>query len=191
MHTILGAGGAVGTLLAKELLQYNQKIRLVARNPQKVNESDELVKADLTVKAEVQKAVAGSAVVYLCAGLEYKLKVWQQQWPLVMQHVIDACIQHHARLVFIDNVYMYSPHEIPHMTEASEVDPCSEKGKVRRQLAQMILDAVELQKLDAIIARSADFYGPGVKSSMLTISVFDNFKKGKKAMWMLDAAKLH
>lgn len=35
MQTILGAGGDIGTPLAKELRRYTDKVRLVARNPKK------------------------------------------------------------------------------------------------------------------------------------------------------------
>ena len=191
MQTILGSGGAIGSLLAKELMNYIDKVRLVARNPQKVNDSDELFKADLTNASEVLKSVEGSEVVYLCVGLPYQLKVWQQQWPAVMQNTINACIQHKAKLVFIDNVYMYSQDAIPHMTEESPLNPPSQKGKIRLQIAQMLMDEVANGTLTALIARSADFYGPDVKTSVLKISVFDNFQKGKKAMWLSDATKIH
>ena len=191
MQTILGSGGAIGSLLAKELLKYTDKVRLVARNPQKVNDADELFKADLTNASEVLKSVEGSEVVYLCVGLPYQLKVWQQQWPAVMQNTINACIQHKAKLVFIDNVYMYSQDAIPHMTEESPLNPPSQKGKIRLQIAQMLMDEVANGTLTALIARSADFYGPDVKTSVLKISVFDNFQKGKKAMWLSDATKIH
>jgi putative NADH-flavin reductase len=43
MQTILGAGGAIGNSLAKELLQYTPELRLVSRNPKKVNETDTLL----------------------------------------------------------------------------------------------------------------------------------------------------
>lgn len=33
MQTILGAGGSIGTELAKELINYTKDIRLVSRNP--------------------------------------------------------------------------------------------------------------------------------------------------------------
>jgi len=191
MQTILGSGGAIGSLLAKELPLYTSKIRLVARNPKKINDNDDLFKADLTDAAAVLKAVEGSEVVYLCAGLTYKLNIWQQQWPLIMQNTINACLQHHAKLVFIDNVYMYAKDEIPHMTETSKLDPPGKKGKVRLQIANMLMDAVADKNLQALIARSADFYGPGVNTSVLKISVFDNFQKGKKAMWLMDAGKIH
>ena len=191
MQTVLGSGGAIGSLLAKELLKYTSKIRLVARNPQQVNNTDELFKADLTNAAQVLKAVEGSEVVYLCVGLQYKLKIWQEQWPAIMKNVINACEQHNAKLVFLDNVYMYASNAIPHMTEESPLDPPSRKGKIRLQIAKMLMNAIAKGTLTALIARSADFYGPAVNTSVLKISVFDNFQKGKKAMWLTDATKIH
>ncbi|MBZ5857780.1 NAD-dependent epimerase/dehydratase family protein [Flavihumibacter profundi] len=191
MQTILGSGGAIGKPLALELAKYTGNVRLVARNPQKVNATDELFPADLTNKELVDAAVKGSEVVYLAAGLEYKLSVWQRDWPRIMENVIEACVRHKASLVFFDNVYMYAPEEIPHMTEKSRVNPCSEKGKVRATLEKMIFDATRDRQLHALIARSADFYGPAIKTSMLKMIVVDNFLKGKKAMWQMDATKIH
>jgi len=46
MQTILGANGTIGSVLARELTAYTSKIRLVSRNPKKVNETDELRPAD-------------------------------------------------------------------------------------------------------------------------------------------------
>jgi len=107
MQTISGANGTIGSVLAKKLKNYTNQIRLVSRNPKKVNETDELFRADLSVSSQVEKAVEGSEVVYLVVGFDYKLKVWQDKWPRLMRATIDACIQHDAKLVFFDNVYMY------------------------------------------------------------------------------------
>ncbi|MFT3750278.1 MAG: NAD-dependent epimerase/dehydratase family protein [Agriterribacter sp.] len=191
MQTILGAGGDIGNLLAKELKQYTQKIRLVARNPQQVNGDDELYTANLFNADEVNAAVKGSEAVYLTAGLKYNLNVWQKQWPVIMQNVIDACINHNCKLVFFDNVYMYDKTAIPDMTEQSPVNPPSKKGKVRAQLVQMINKAMTEKGLKAIIARSADFYGPGAKNGILNILVINNYVKGKAANWQSDVHKIH
>lgn len=191
MQTILGSGGDIGKLLAKELKNYTDKVRLVARNPQKVNDDDELLKADLANASEVMTAVAGSDVVYLTVGFEYNIKVWRKLWPLVMQNVIDACVNHGAKLVFFDNVYMYSKNSIHRMTEESAIDPPSKKGEVRARIFEMLMNAVKSKGLKALVARSADFYGPGSKNGVLTVCAIDNYKKGKKAFWQSDATKIH
>jgi len=55
----------------------------------------------------------------------------------------------------------------------------------------MIMDEVEKKGLTALIARSADFYGPHNNNSMLKIMVADNLIKGKKAQIFGDVNKIH
>jgi len=191
MQTILGGNGTIGSVLAKELTKYTNSIRLVSRHPKKVNATDELFPADLSDPEQVEKAIAGSEVVYLLVGFEYTLKVWQDKWPKLMRASIDACIKHHAKLVFFDNVYLYDIGAIPHMTEDSPINPPSKKGMVRRQIADMLMTAVKSGKLTGLIARSADFYGPSNDKSFLIEVVYKNIKKGKKPNWFIKADKKH
>ncbi len=183
MQTILGAGGVIGNELAKNLTPYTQQIRLVSRHPEKVNETDQVLAADLTKEEEVMKAVEGSEIVYLTAGLPYKYKVWKSNWPVVIKNVLTACKTHGSKLVFFDNIYMYDPKHVPHMTEETPINPSSKKGQVRAQLVNMIMEEVEKGNLTALIARSADFYGPNNSNSLLIETVYKNLKKGKAAMW--------
>jgi nucleoside-diphosphate-sugar epimerase len=191
MQTILGANGTIGSLLAKELTAYTNHIRLVSRNPKRVNPSDELLAADLSDPGQVEKAVAGSEVVYLLVGFEYKLSVWRKQWPELMMATINACIRHHCKLVFFDNVYLYAKDSVGHMTEQSEVNPSSEKGKVRRDVAEMLMKEVKDGRLTALIARAADFYGPKNERSFLIEVVYKNLMKRKNPMWFINADKHH
>ena len=69
MQTILGANGTIGSILAKELSVYTDKVRLVSRNPKKVNATDELMPMDLSNPEGIDKAVEGSEVVYLVVDL--------------------------------------------------------------------------------------------------------------------------
>jgi len=191
MQTILGSGGGIGVPLARELKNYTEKIRLVSRNPKKVNDSDELFVADVSDPAQIDKAIEGSDVVYVTVGFEYKLSVWQKSWPVFLSEVIYSCKKHNSRLVFFDNVYMYGKSSVPFMTESSPVDPPSEKGKVREKLHEMIINEIEKGRLTALIARAADFYGPENKNSALTIMVAENLRKGKKAQAFGDPDRIH
>lgn len=183
-QVILGSGGSIGTLLAKELTHFKTDIRLVARNPLPVNDTDEIVKANLLDPQQVLEAVEGCSVAYLTVGLPYKASVWEEQWPQLMANVIDACKKHNCKLVFFDNVYMYDPEQIGLMTEDTPIAPASAKGKVRAKIAQMLMDEVKAGNLQALIARAADFYGPGKINSVLNETVLKNFAKGKKANWL-------
>lgn len=189
LETILGAGGSVGVPLAKELTKYTDKIRLVGRKPKKINETDELVEADLKDFSKIDAAVAGSAIVYVTIGFEYDIKVWRAVWPPFVKAVIDACEKHGAKLVFFDNMYMYDHAYLANMTEDTPMNPKTKKGVVRKQLADMIWDAVKAGRIQAIIARAADFIGP--KNSVFVLSVLNNFKQGKKADWLITDKALH
>ncbi|MCD2421633.1 NAD-dependent epimerase/dehydratase family protein [Niabella pedocola] len=191
MQTILGAGGDIGKFLATALSAYTNRVRLVGRHPQKVNETDELMAGDLQDAALVQQAVAGSEVVYITAGLPYNASVWEQQWPVMMQNVIDACVRHRCKLVFFDNVYAYAKTAIPHMTEESRIDPPSRKGRVRAQLIRMLTAAAATRGLQYLIARSADFYGPEARNGILNQLVLNNVKKGSRANWQANVHKVH
>jgi nucleoside-diphosphate-sugar epimerase len=191
MHTILGAGGAIGVELAKALKAYTSDIRLVSRNPKKINDSDTLLSADLTTMEGVSKAVKGSAVCYLVVGFDYKTKLWQERWPALIQNVVAACIEHKSKLVFFDNVYAIGGDNVKHITEASPISPSSKKGEIRAWVDRHILENVEAGKLEAIIARAPDFFGPIKDKSMLMNLVYDNLAKGKTAQWFCNADLVH
>jgi nucleoside-diphosphate-sugar epimerase len=191
MQTILGAGGSIGKGLAKNLTDYSDKIRLVSRNPKAINPADQLFSCDLTNKAQVSKAVKGSEIAYLVAGLNYNTKIWQEQWPVVMKNVLEACKEHNSKLVFFDNIYMYDPASITKMTEEPPVNPVSKKGEVRAKIAQMLLDETKAGNISALIARSADFYGPGITGSIIMNGVYENLMKGKKANWFCSLKYRH
>lgn len=190
MQTILGANGIIATEIQKELhANFTTEIRLVSRNPKKVNDSDELVKADLLDAGQTEKAVAGSEIVYLAAGLPYNSNIWNEQWPIVMRNVIEACKKHKAKLVFFDNVYMYGKVN-GIMTEETKFSASSIKGKVRGKIAQMLLDEIQAGQITAMICRAPEFYGPRNTLSGTNATIFENIKKGKKLQVLIKDSTL-
>jgi len=190
MQTILGSSGIIGTELAKNLTQYTDKIRLVSRSPKQVNPTDETMSADLINAEQVNEAVRGSEVVYLTVGLPYKLSVWEKYWPIIMTNVIDACKQHGAKLVFFDNVYMYGKVD-GWMTEETPMNPRSKKGEIRARIARQLMDEVGKGNIKALIARSADFYGPHATNTFVYSMIFEKLKNGKKANWLVNDKVKH
>lgn len=78
------------------------------------------------------------------------------------------------------------------MTENTPINPSSKKGRVRAEISEMIMQEVWTGALTALIARSADFYGPGIKNnSLLTETVFKPLSRGKKATWLGSAKYKH
>jgi len=189
MYTILGAGGVIAKEFSKILSQNNVPYTLVSRSPKPVNGA--LTRpADLTNATQTDEAVKGSAVVALCPGLQYDIRVWNEQWPLIMKNTIDACRKHNARLIFFDNVYMLGK-VTGVMTEDTPYDPVSKKGELRAKLAIRLMDEVKAGNLTAMITRAADFYGPDCHTSLLNTLVFDKMAKGKKSQWIADDRVVH
>jgi nucleoside-diphosphate-sugar epimerase len=190
LHTILGANGTIATELIPILQSTGEKIRLVSRNPKQID-GTEVFAADVLNREQVFQAVKGSDIVYLLVGLEYNIKVWRTSWPVIMKNTIDACKNAGAKLIFFDNVYMYGKVK-GKMTESTPFNPCSEKGKVRAEIDEMLLKEMKSGSLKAIIAKAADFYGPrATTTSFPYIMIFDRLKKGKAAQCFISAKQIH
>lgn len=185
MQTILGSGGAIGIELAKALKQFSDRVRLVSRNPKKVNETDELFAADLMNPKELEQAVKGSDIVYVTVGFPYSYKVWKKNWPEFIKSLLEICEKEACKLVFFDNIYMYDKDHLNPMDEKTPINPPSKKGEIRTQIVNMIMEKANVGKIDALIARSADFYGPSIKNvSILTETIFKPLSKSKTANWL-------
>jgi nucleoside-diphosphate-sugar epimerase len=192
MQTILGAGGTIGLELAGILPDYTDRVRLVSRTPEVTHLNSEAHPADLLDAAAVEGAVKGSEVVYLLVGLPYKARVWESQWPVIMRNVIAACRASGSKLVFFDNIYMYDRAHLSPMDEGTPVRPSSRKGAVRAAIADALMSAVRKGDIEGLIARCADFYGPGRQNnSVLTQTVFERLAAGKSAQWLLSAEHIH
>jgi nucleoside-diphosphate-sugar epimerase len=189
-HILLGAGGAITNPLVGELLSQGESVKLVSRSGRALPRA-EPVRADLTKAADVLDAVEQSSVVYLIAGLPYSTAVWREEWPKVMQNTIAACSAKGAKLLFFDNVYMYGKVRGP-MKEDSPVAPCSRKGEIRARIADLLLSAAGRGHLQALIARSADFYGPYARgSSVPMLLVIGRLAEGKNAQWLINPHARH
>ncbi len=183
VQTILGAGGVIANELMRELVSRVECVRLVRRHPTPPGPRMEARAADLLDARQVADAVKGSTVAYLVAGLPYRADCWETQWPVLLDNVIEACKHHQVRLVFLDNLYLYGRQESP-ITEDTAPNPCSRKGAVRARLAERLENEMHAGNLQALIARAADFYGPGATKSFVHPMVFELLCDGKKAAWM-------
>jgi nucleoside-diphosphate-sugar epimerase len=189
MTTILGAGGPIADQFARILAAGNQPVRLVSRKPTPVAGA-EVLAADLADPEQCRRAVAGSKRVHLLVGLKYDLGVWRELWPRIMANTIEACKRARAKLIFFDNVYMYGKVNGA-MTEDTPYAPCSKKGEIRASIATALMNEVKAGNLTAMIARSADFYGPETRNGVPNVLVFEPLAKGSKASWLVDAGVPH
>ncbi|MCD8165135.1 MAG: NAD-dependent epimerase/dehydratase family protein [Bacteroides sp.] len=111
----------------------------------------------------------------------------ERDWPVIMRNVIDACKKEKAKLIFFDDAYMYGKVE-GLITEKTPYHPTSKKGAVRADITRMLEKEMKEGHIQAAITRAVDFYGQEVTNkSAPGVYVFSNLKKGKRAMWPVNA----
>lgn len=180
MQTILGATGQIAIELARELQsKYTTDLRLVSRNPRKVNTTDTLVSADLIDARQTAEAVQGSDIVYFTAGLPPDTELWERQFPVMLKNALDATRAAGAKFVYFDNTYMY-PQDDRRQTEDTPFDPVGRKGRVRAAMTEMVLEEMKRGHIPVVICRAPEFYGPGKTQSVTNALVIENLQQGKK-----------
>ncbi|MDR6764360.1 nucleoside-diphosphate-sugar epimerase [Flavobacterium sp. 2755] len=180
MQTILGASGQIGEELARELKRnFTSDIRIVSRNAKKVNDTDTLFSADLSIKESAVGALKDTETAYFTLGLPMDSDLWEKQFPLITRNVIEACKINAVKLVFFDNTYMY-PQDDRVLTEQTAFAPVGRKGKIRKQMAEMVLNEMKSGELEAVICRAPEFYGPAKTQSITNTLIFNNIKRNKK-----------
>jgi nucleoside-diphosphate-sugar epimerase len=97
-----------------------------------------------------------------------------------MRNVIAACETHKAKLVLFDNTYMY-PQTDAVQTEETVFKPYGLKGKVRADIASQLLSAMQQGRINALICRAPEFYGPGLTQSITNATIINALKRGEKA----------
>lgn len=183
LHTILGANSIIGTELISVLHHSGADVRTVSSNPYPVHGQDHHV-IDFLNYEEVVHAVAGSSYVYLILQLPYRTQTWKEEWPPIMRHCINACKEAYAKLIFLDNSYMYGKAGGV-ITEQTPYEPIGEKGQVRAMVASLLQEEMNKGSITGSIARSASLYGPGVVDrNTVGHFVFGNLIKGRKPKLM-------
>ncbi|WP_291367699.1 NAD-dependent epimerase/dehydratase family protein, partial [Acetobacter sp. UBA5411] len=182
MQTILGANGQIATELARTLHQHHTgELRLVSRNPRRVNEDDTLMAADLLDAGQAIQAVKGSRIVYFTAGLPPDSKLWEEQFPVMLRNALQACRMAGASFAYFDNTYMY-PQNSQIQTEETRFAPVGRKGRVRAAMALMVLEEMARGDIPVLIARAPEFYGPGKTQSFTNTLIIDRLKAGKRPL---------
>lgn len=184
-HLIVG-NGVIGRATAQALRARGQPVVLASRGPSASGDSGiPHLPLDALDGPALHTAAEGASHLYLTLGLAYRAATWERDWPRIMRHAIDAALAHGAGLVWFDNVYAYGPLplRVP-MREDHPIAPPSRKGRVRATLLAMLREAGEQRGLRWLVARSADFYGPGVRLSILYAAAIERQLQGRAAFWL-------
>ena len=167
-HAVIFGAGQVGMTLMAQLAAEGVQVTLVNRSgkvKRALPAGVTIVAGDLTDPATVARLARRAEVVFATAQPEYT--EWPEQWPPLMRSIIEGMAQTDARLVFVDNLYMYGPTHGQPMREEMPYAATGPKGKVRAEIATMLLDAHKAGKIKVVIGRASDFFGPGATDTAI------------------------
>lgn len=161
MHTILGANGPVGRELARYLREKypNEGIRLVDKVRMESMVGAEVKQLDLLSRSQTYRAVEGSQVVYMVAGLPMDGPLWRKELPAMVRNVVECCARRGIRLVYLDNSYLY-PQTAEPQTEDTVPSPRYLLGEATAWAEGFVTRAIDKGRIRALIVRTPELYGP-------------------------------
>ena len=128
----------------------------------------------------MRTAAAGAQQIVVAIGFPYEGKVWATAWPRAMTHMVAACEATGARMVFVDNLYMYGLQTVP-LTEEMPARSFGRKPRARTEATRIWRAASDAGRIRATALRPSDFFGPGVGATQLGDAAFGALARGKAA----------
>jgi nucleoside-diphosphate-sugar epimerase len=165
-HIILGTG-AIGRAIAAELVSRGASVRMVNRSGKmdEVPADVEIIASDLYDPDKVREVTRGAKVVYQSAQPEYFR--WPEKFPLLQKSIIDGLMGSNAKLVLVENLYMYGDPNDKRLTEDTPYNAHTRKGRVRGEISQAAFEAHRQGRVCVTSARGGNFFGPwGIDSTM-------------------------
>jgi nucleoside-diphosphate-sugar epimerase len=189
-HVIFGTG-AIGLATFDALRRRGETARLVNRSgAAPVPDDVEIVGGDASDPAFATEAAHGAQVVYQTLNPPYHR--WVELFPGLQASALAAAQAAGARLVSMENVYMYGRAAGQPFTETRPYAAHTKKGQLRARMARELLAAHEAGHVEVAIGRASDYFGPrGGAQSNLGDRVCPPALSGKTATVLGDPDQPH
>jgi nucleoside-diphosphate-sugar epimerase len=189
-HVVFGTG-AVGMSVMDALIQRGRRrVWMVNRSGRvSVPEGVELVGGDATNVAFAREAGEGASVVYVALNPPYDK--WPELFPPLQAAVLEGAASAGAKLIAMENLYMYGPTDGRPLTEGLPYAPNTRKGAVRARMSEELMEAHTSGRVRVAIGRASDFFGPRVLASAAGEQVFGRAVQGKSAQVAGDPNQPH
>jgi nucleoside-diphosphate-sugar epimerase len=179
-HVVLGTG-AIGRAIMEELVKRGESVRMVNRSG-KMEEAPagiEVVASDLYDGAKVREVTRDAKVVYQASQPRYH--EWPEKFPLLQKSIIDGLTASTAKLVIVENLYMYGDTHGKPMTEHTPCNAHTRKGRVRGEISTAAFNAHNEGRVRVTAARGGNFFGPWGTDSTMGARAFFPLLRGKPA----------
>jgi nucleoside-diphosphate-sugar epimerase len=180
-HVVFGTGPA-GRAVAAALVDQGQRVRMINRSGDTVIAGVETVGGDATDLAFTRDVTTDAGTVYFCLNAPNYHR-WAAEFPPLQHAVLGAARAAGAKLVVLENLYLYGP-TIGPLRETTPVNPTSAKSRTRADMSAELQDAHRRGEVQVVIGRASDFIGPGVRDSAFGEFIFGPALAGKRAQTM-------
>jgi nucleoside-diphosphate-sugar epimerase len=179
---VVGAG-QIGTPMVERLRREGHAVTWISRRrPDHVPEGVRHVALDASDGARLAEVARGArALIAAVNPPVYDAGVWAQTLPALHRGLIEGAAGAGTRLVLLDALYLYTTREGP-LAPTTRQAPETAKGKVRKELADMLVAAQREGLLRATVLRAPDFWGPELSSALLTRDALAGLRSGKRAL---------
>ena len=190
LHVVFGTG-AVGMSVMDELVRRGpRRVRMVNRSGRaRAPHGVEVTGGDATDEAFAREASEGASVVSNALNPTYNK--WPVLFPRLQAGVLKGAASAGAKLIAMENLYMFGPTGGRPITEDLPHAPNTRKGRVRARMSQELMEAHRSGKVRVAIGRASDFFGPRVLTSAAGEQVFGRAVEGKSAQVAGDPDQPH
>lgn len=164
-HIIFGTG-PVGLAVMAELVTRGGGVRMVNRSGKaNVPPQVEVIAGDAGDPVFTRAICKGASVVYNATNAPYTQ--WPELFPRLQAGVLAGASANGAKLVVMENVYMYGPTGGKLLTEDLPLPyaATTRKGRTRARMSEELMEANAKGTVRVAIGRASDFFGPGVHDS--------------------------
>ena len=186
LHVVFG-NGPVGLAVVQTLLTLGKPVRVVSRGGARrsLPPEVEIVRGDATNPDDTTRACVGATHVYNCTNpTDYHR--WPEQFPPLQRGVLAGAAAAGAKLIVMENLYMYGPHGGIPMTETMTMNGVGSRSTTRRQMTEELFAAYRSGQVRVTSVRASDLFGPHVTESLVGERFFGPFLAGKKTQLFAD-----
>lgn len=190
MHVVFGTG-PIGLAVIDELLDRGEQVRAANRSGRAaVPPGVEIRAGDASDPVFATMASEDASVIYQCLNPPYNK--WPELFPPLQRAVVDAAEATGARLVTLENLYMYAHDSASPMSEDTPERPHTRKGRVRKAMADELRQAHADGRVEMAIGRASSYFGPrGTAQSPLGERVVPKIIDGKNTSSLGDPSLDH
>lgn len=185
-HLVLGATGALGSAIVRQLMADEDKtVVVLVRDAERLKKlfphhQPLVLTGDAADASILRQAIPGCTRIYPCLNMPYRR--YNTVMPQVMRNLIDTATETGARIIWPSSVLVYGHVTQNPVSNKTPFNPHTRKGQARVELEREMMEAQQDEEVGVCILRLPDFYGPNVNNRMIA-PIFTSALKEKAMFW--------